>query len=107
MRQGPILLLAPAREIGLTRQIVDVLCAFARNPNAGRFGGRAIHRFDSGRWVQWPWPLPPDQENPVSVLPDDEAAWEQDRREKLRARYLELNGVAPPAKDEDWCNWRD
>lgn len=107
MRQGPILLLAPAREIGLTRQIVDVLCAFGRNPYAGRFGGRGVHRFDSGRWVQWPWPLPAEQENPVSVLPDDEAAWEQDRREKLRARYLELNGVEPPAKDQDWCNWRD
>ena len=35
-RPGPLLLLAPAPEIGLTRDAVDLLCAFARNPHAGR-----------------------------------------------------------------------
>ena len=107
MRPAPILLLAPAREIGLTRDAVDLLCAFARNPHAGRFGGRGVHHLNSGRWNQWPWPLPADQENPVTVFADDEEAWENERREQLRARYLEHNGAQPERKGEPWCLWRD
>ena len=106
-RPGPLLLLAPAREIGLTRETVDLLCAFARNPNAGRFGGRGVHRLHSGRWTQWPWPLPQNQENPVTVLPDDEKAWETERLELLGERYVELNGADPARHDPAWCNWRD
>ena len=106
-RPGPILLLAPAREVGLTRDAVDLLCAFARNPRAGRFGGRGVHRLHSGRWVQWPWPLPASQENPVTMLPDDEEAWENERRELLRERYRERNGAEPAREGEVWCNWRD
>ena len=107
MRPGPVLLLAPAREIGLTRKIVDLLCAFARNPYGGLFDDRRVHQFDSGRWVQWPWPLSPDQEDPVTVLPADEEAWERDHCEKLRVRYLERNGTEPSSSDESWCHWRD
>ena len=107
MRPGPLLLLAPAREVGLTRDAVDLLCAFARNPYAGRFGNHKVHPLHSGRWTQWPWPLPPDQENPVTVLPVDEEAWENERREVLRDRYLELNGAQPAPIHEVWCNWKD
>jgi len=107
MREGPILFLAPAREIGLTRDAVDLLCVFARNPHAGRFGDRSVHHLHSGRWNQWPWPLPPDQENPVTVLPGDEEAWETKRSELLWDRYLELNGAPPARKGEAWCNWRE
>ena len=102
MRRGPILLLAPAREIGLTRDAVDLLCAFARNPHAGRFGGRGVHQLNPGRWIQWPWPLPPGQENPVAVFADDEEAWENDRRERLRERELEIFGTDPAPKGGDW-----
>ena len=107
MREGPLLLLAPAREVGLTRDAVDLLCAFARNPHAGRFGNRKVHQLHSGRWTQWPWPLPPNQENPVTVLPIDEEAWENERRELLRERYLELNGAQPAPRGQPWCRWRD
>ena len=106
-RPGPILLLAPAREVGLTRDAVDLLCAFARNPHAGRFGHRKVHSLHSGRWNQWPWPLLADQENPVTVLPKDEEAWETQRLELLRERYVELNGADPARNDPVWCNWRD
>ena len=107
MRRGPILLLAPAREIGLTRNAVDLLCAFARNPHAGRFDSRQVHALNSGRWIQWPWPLAPDQENPVTVFADDEEAWEEDRMELLRERYLEINGAEPAPKGRAWCTWTE
>ncbi|MYA28714.1 MAG: hypothetical protein F4090_06290 [Nitrospira sp. SB0672_bin_25] len=107
VRPGPLLLLAPSREIGLTRDAVDLLCAFARNPHAGRFGGRGVHHLHSGRWTQWPWPLQAGQENPVTVLPEDEEDWEHERLDLLRERYIELNGADPARHDPGWCNWRD
>lgn len=107
MRPGPLLLLAPAREVGLTREAVDLLCAFARNPYAGRFGNPKVHQLNSGRWTQWPWPLPPNQENPVTILPHDEEAWEEDRMELLRERYLEINGAEPAPKGRAWCTWTE
>ena len=106
-REGPLLLLAPAKEIGLTREAVDLLCAFARNPHAGRFDSRQVHALDPGRWIQWPWPLAPDQENPVTVFADDEEAWEEDRMELLRERYLEINGAEPAPKGRAWCTWAE
>ena len=57
---------------------------------------------NSGRWIQWPWPLPPGQENPVAVFADDEEAWENDRRERLRERELEIFGTDPAPKGGDW-----
>ena len=107
MREGPLLLLASAREIGLTRDAVDLLCAFARHPHAGRFGNRKVHPLHSGRWVQWPWPLPANQENPVTVLPEDEEAWENERRERLLERYRERNGEEPAPEGQAWCNGWD
>ena len=91
-RQGPILLVAPAKEIGLTREAVDLLCAFARNPRSRRFAGPTVHRLNQGRWIQWPWPLPPGQENPVALFPKDEEAWKAERMEQLRERHLEVLG---------------
>ena len=91
-RQGPILLVAPAKEIGLTREAVDLLCAFARNPRSRRLHEHTVHRLNQGRWIQWPWPLPSGQENPVAFFPEDEKTWEAERKEQLRERRLEVMG---------------
>ena len=102
MRPGPILLLAPASEIGLTREMVDLLCAFAKAPHAGRFDGRAVHAMHAGRWIQWPWPLPPGQENPVTVYPANEESWEAERRMQLHERHRELHGRELGHKEVSW-----
>ena len=46
-------------------------------------------------WVQWPWPLPPGQEQPVLIRPDDVDAWHNERealleeaREKEHERFM-------------------
>ena len=91
-RRGPTLLVAPAPEIGLTREAVDLLCAFARNPGSHRFDLRGVLQLNQGNWIQWPSPLPPDQENPVAVFPEDEEAWEAERMEQMRQRSLEVFG---------------
>ena len=94
-RPGPVLLIAPDKHIGLTRPIVELLCRFARDPHDPAFGLRVPVHTDSYWWVQWPWPLPPGQEQPVLVRPDDVDAWHNERaalleeaREKERERYM-------------------
>ena len=94
-RPGPVLLIGPDKHIGLTRPIVDMLCRFARDPYDPAFGLRCTLQPDSYQWVQWPWPLPPDQEQPVLIRPDDKDAWNKKRealrekaREKERERYM-------------------
>ena len=66
-RPGPTLLVAPAREIGLKRQAVDLLCRFARAPLDPVFAVRAVHRLNPGMAMMWPDPLPPGLEGPVLV----------------------------------------
>ena len=82
-RPGPTLLIGPDRQIGLTRPIVDLLCRFAEDPADPAFGLRCALSPDSYWWVQWPWPLPAGQEQPVLIRPDDEEAW-RSQREELR-----------------------
>ena len=41
------------------------------------------------------------------VLPDDEQAWERERLELLRERYVKLNGADPARSDPAWCNCRN
>ena len=82
-RPGPVLLIGPDRQIGLTRPIVDLLCRFAQDPTDQAFGLRCALKPDSDWWVQWPWPLPPGQERPVLIRPDDEQAW---RKQRVAAR---------------------
>ena len=98
-RPGPVLLIGPDRQIGLTRPIVDLLCRFAQNPHDPDFGLRCALSPDSDRWVQWPWPLPPGQEQPVLIRPDDKDAWNEARkalREQARVkeeeRYMREEG---------------
>ena len=42
-----------------------------------------------------------------TVFADDEEAWENERMELLRERYLELNGAEPAPRGRAWCTWRD
>ena len=86
-RPGPVLLIGPDRQIGLTRPIVDLLCRFARGPYDTAFNLRCPLKPDSDWLVQWPWPLPPAQEHPVLVRSEDEQAWgaqRKDARWKIR-----------------------
>ena len=39
----------------------------------------------------------------MTVLPDDEQAWEEDRMELLRERYLKINGAEPAPRGRAWC----
>ena len=87
-RPGPVLLIGPDRQIGLTRPIVDLLCRFARDPYDTAFNLRCALKPDSDWWVQWPWPLPPDQGQPVLIRPDDKDAWNK-QREALRKEVRE------------------
>ena len=94
-RPGPALLIGPDVHIGLTRPIVDLLCRFAQDPHDPAFGLRCAVHTDSYHWVQWPWPLPPGQEQPVLIRPDDEKAWNEAREalrkeaeKKERERYI-------------------
>ena len=87
-RPGPVLLIGPDRQIGLTRPIVDLLCRFARDPYDTAFGLRCTLQPDSYQWMQWAWPLPPGQECPVLVRPDDKDAWNK-QREALREEVVE------------------
>ena len=48
------------------------------------------------------------------MLPDDEEAWERERLELLRERYVELNGADPARSDPSMvqlarigCKWPD
>ena len=80
-RPGPALLIGPDRHIGLTRPIVDLLCRFAQIPHDPAFGLRCDSALnpDTDWWVQWPWPLPPNQEQPVLIRPNDEMEWHKQR----------------------------
>ena len=71
-RPGPTLLLAPAQEIGLTRPIVDLLCRFARNPDDPLFATRDVHRLYPDWRMRWPDPLPPEREQPVRCIQNEE-----------------------------------
>ena len=82
-RPGPVLLIGPDKHIGLTRPIVDLLCRFARDPHDPAFGLRCTLQPDLYSWVQWPWPLPSGQEQPVLIRPNDKDAWNK-QREALR-----------------------
>ena len=64
-RPGPTLLVAPAQEIGLTRPAVDLLCWFAKHPNAPMFAVRGVHRLNPNMAMRWPDPLPHGLEQPV------------------------------------------
>ena len=91
-RLGPVLLIGPDRQIGLTRPIVDLLCRFTRDPHDTAFNLRCALKPDSDWWVQWPWPLHPEQERPVLIRPDDEHAWAKQRvvaRVKIREKEHE------------------
>lgn len=88
-RPGPLLLLAPSREIGLSREAVDLLREFARDPNARQFEDRAVRAMHSDWWTQWPWPLA-DHENPVAIEVEDERAWREERVKMQAARRREI-----------------
>ena len=66
-RPGPTLLVAPAQEIGLTRTLVDLLCQFARTPQAPAFATRDVHRCHPDYGMRWPDPLPGELEEPVFI----------------------------------------
>ena len=66
-RPGPTLLLAPTQEIGLTRTLVDLLCQFARNPQAPVFATRDVHRCHPDYGMRWPDPLPGELEEPIFI----------------------------------------
>ena len=66
-RSGPTLLVAPAQEIGLTRTLVDLLCQFARNPQAPVFATREVHRCHPDVRIRWLDPLPSGQEEPIFI----------------------------------------
>ena len=94
-RPGQTLLIGPSSHIGLNRPIVDLLYRFAQAPADPAFGLRFPYRPDSDWWVQWPWPLPPDQEQPVLIRPDDEKDWNtarealrEEAREKEHERFM-------------------
>ena len=88
-RPGPLLMMAPAKEIGLSREAVDLLCEFARDPNARQFEDRAVRAMHSDWWTQWPWPLA-DHENPVAINVEDERAWREERAKMQAARRREI-----------------
>ena len=91
-RPGPTLLIAPDPHVGLTRPIVDLLCRFAQAPYDAAFGLRCTLSPDRHWWVQWPWPLPPGQEAPALICPDDKDAWRAQRailRSELEAKRWE------------------
>ena len=66
-RPGPTLLVAPAQEVGLTRTLVDLLCQFARNPQAPVFATREVHRCHPDVRIRWLDPLPSGQEEPIFI----------------------------------------
>ena len=95
-RPGPALLLAPDEHIGLTDNIVDELCRFARDPNADEFAGRTgVACRDSDRRIQWPWEVSDSKyggiTNPVTVEHCRNPEWETEREaaQKWRRAYLD------------------
>ena len=84
-RPGPTLLVAPASEVGLTRTLIELLCRFARNPEASEFAERRVLEADTDWWVQWPAPLDPSLENPIRIEPEDPEAWLGERIARIDA----------------------
>ena len=74
-RPGPTLLVSPASEVGLTRNLTDLLCRFAQDPKSLEFADRGVYEADTDWWIQWPAPLDPAVENPVRIEPDDVNRW--------------------------------
>ena len=55
-RKGPTLVIAPDPSIGLTRDMVDTLCRFAKDPYAPEFQKKEViegRNYD----LAWPWPV--------------------------------------------------
>ena len=95
-RPGPALLLAPDEHIGLTDNIVDELCRFARDPNADEFTGRTdVTVHDDDRRIQWPWKVSDSEyggiTNPVTVEHGMNPEWKTERKaaQKWRRAYLD------------------
>ena len=105
-RPGPLLLVAPAREVGLSRCIVDLMCAFGRDPYAKQFADRAIHLAHLDRAIQWPWPLKPGREEPGRESGWKQDPWHQTRLEQLSVRQRELTGVDAPYTERE-VSWHD
>ena len=88
-RPGPLLMMAPAREVGLSRASVDLLCEFARNPGGRQFEDREVRCPQRDWWEQWPWPLD-GHENPVRIEVENEREWRAARHKAISERYREL-----------------
>ena len=85
-RPGPLLLVAPHETVGLSRESVDLLCEFGRNPKAKRFDDREVRRMHHGWWTQWPWPVG-GHENPVTLEVENEQEW---GGERMMAQEVQL-----------------
>ena len=89
-RPGPTVLVGPNAYVGLSRQVIDLLCRFAEDPGAPEFQHREVFTPDKGAWIQWPWPLPPGLENPIREDVKNEEQWIKKRWELIKARKKEL-----------------
>ena len=101
-RPGPALLLAPDEHIGLTDNIVDELCRFARDPAADEFTGRTDVTAHDDDWsIQWPWKVSDSKyggrANPVRVKLYRNPGWKTEREAAQRWRRAYLNE----------CWWRE
>ena len=91
-RPGPLLLVGPSKEIGLSRETVDLLCEFARDPNASQFEDREVRAMHTDWRTQWSWPLG-DNESPVTLEIENQQEWEVRRRKMQEARRQELRAA--------------
>ena len=78
-RPGPTLLVSPASEVGLTRELTDLRYRFARPPESPEFADRRVHEADTNWWIQWLAPLEPIVDNLVRIEPEDVDRWLAER----------------------------
>ncbi len=91
-RPGPTLLVAPASAVGLTRNLIDVLCRFAHDPESPVFATRRVYEADVDWWVQWPAPLDSAIENPIRIEPDDPDSWLEVRLANIKIWKVNQRG---------------
>ena len=86
------MLVGPSKEIGLSRETVDLLCEFARDPNASQFEDREVRVMHTDWKTQWPWPVG-DSESPVTLEIENQHEWMVTRRKMQEARRRELHAA--------------